>query len=61
MNSGFNEYNMIIFFYIFISWLIELFKTGEKRDLDENDLYPTLNEDKSSLLGDKLEQLVFFF
>jgi len=35
-----------------------LFKIGRKRDLKESDLYETLNEDSSSLLGSKLEEYV---
>lgn len=36
--------------------MFNLFKTGNKRVLDKNDLYATLKDHKSSLLGDELEK-----
>jgi len=39
-----------------LRWIYKLFKTGENRDLDVNDLYKTLNDHKSSLLGSELEK-----
>ncbi|VVC32367.1 Hypothetical protein CINCED_3A020730 [Cinara cedri] len=38
------------------SWMLNLLKTARKRDLNENDLYATLNNHKSSLLGNELEK-----
>lgn len=37
-----------------------MFKKGRSRDLEENDLYETLDEHQSSELGDKLEKLIQF-
>ncbi|XP_027849228.2 ATP-binding cassette sub-family C member 4-like [Aphis gossypii] len=37
-------------------WIYKLFKTGNKRDLEVNDLYTTLNDDLSSSLGNELEE-----
>jgi len=42
--------------YVFLSWIYKLFKTGEKRDLEVNDLYATLNDHSSSSLGRELEE-----
>lgn len=36
--------------------MLDLFKTGRQRDLECNDLYEPLNDDKSSLLGFKFEE-----
>ncbi|XP_008187158.1 probable multidrug resistance-associated protein lethal(2)03659 isoform X2 [Acyrthosiphon pisum] len=37
-------------------WMLNLFKIGQDRDLDETDLYTTLDDQVSSSLGDKLEK-----
>lgn len=42
--------------YVLFSWMLKLFKTGQNRDLDETDLYMTLDDHMSSSLGDKLEK-----
>jgi ATP-binding cassette subfamily C (CFTR/MRP) protein 4 len=56
--------NKIIFTFCFdlyfFSWIFNLFKKGQSRDLEENDLYETLDDHKSSLLGDELEKLIHF-
>ncbi|KAE9539572.1 hypothetical protein AGLY_004824 [Aphis glycines] len=38
------------------SWIFKLFKVGRKRDLEFNDLYIPLNNDRSSLLGIELKK-----
>eukprot|EP00102_Acyrthosiphon_pisum_P018651 XP_016655861.1 PREDICTED: probable multidrug resistance-associated protein lethal(2)03659 isoform X2 [Acyrthosiphon pisum] len=43
-------------FSLCYSWLLSLFKTGQKRDLESNDLYDSLNDHKSSLLGLEIEK-----
>ncbi|KAL4089621.1 hypothetical protein QTP88_024632 [Uroleucon formosanum] len=45
-----------IFEVLTFSWILNLFKTGQKRDLESNDLYDPLNSDKSSLLGLEIEK-----
>lgn len=39
--------------------MLNIYKTGQKRDLEEDDLYTTLNDHSSSVLGNELEKLVF--
>ncbi|XP_050060625.1 probable multidrug resistance-associated protein lethal(2)03659 isoform X2 [Aphis gossypii] len=39
------------------SWISNLLKLGRLRDLNETDLYTTLDDQKSSPLGDKLEKI----
>lgn len=36
--------------------MLNLFKIGRSRDLEENDLYVTLKDHSSSTLGDELEK-----
>ncbi|XP_022162518.1 probable multidrug resistance-associated protein lethal(2)03659 isoform X2 [Myzus persicae] len=45
-----------IFEILTFSWILNLFKTGQKRDLESNDIYDPLNDDKSSLLGFEFEK-----
>lgn len=50
---------IIIFFLLLYSWLLNIYKIGQKRDLEEDDLYTTLNDHNSSVLGNELEKLLF--
>ncbi|XP_015366052.1 PREDICTED: probable multidrug resistance-associated protein lethal(2)03659 [Diuraphis noxia] len=45
-----------IFEIFTFSWIFDLFKIGRKRDLEFNDLYVPLNNDRSSLLGIELQR-----
>ncbi|XP_022162516.1 probable multidrug resistance-associated protein lethal(2)03659 [Myzus persicae] len=45
-----------IFEIFTFSWIFDLFKIGRKRDLEFNDLYVPLNNDRSSLLGIELQK-----
>lgn len=40
---------------IFFAWTIPLFKKGYGKILQLEDIFQPLNEDKSNLLGDRLE------
>lgn len=57
------KYSTIIMFclplYVLFSWMLNLLKTGRIRDLNETDLYATLDDQKSSTLGDQLEKYLF--
>jgi len=46
----------MLIIYIIYSWISNLLKIGRLRDLNETDLYTTLDDQKSSTLGDKLEK-----
>ncbi|XP_026805630.1 probable multidrug resistance-associated protein lethal(2)03659 isoform X2 [Rhopalosiphum maidis] len=46
-----------IFEILTFSWIFNLFKAGQKRDLETNDLYAPLDDVKSSLLGFKFEKI----
>ncbi|XP_050058893.1 ATP-binding cassette sub-family C member 4-like isoform X5 [Aphis gossypii] len=48
--------NANIFEIFTYSWMLNLFKTGQTRELVETDLYTTLDDQLSSSLGDKLEK-----
>jgi len=37
-------------------WMLNIFIKGKKKDLDVNDLYKSLDEHTSSILGDELEK-----
>lgn len=45
-----------MFKFISFSWMLNLFKTGRNRDLEEHDLYTTLKDHTASYLGLKLEE-----
>ncbi|XP_025405874.1 probable multidrug resistance-associated protein lethal(2)03659 isoform X2 [Sipha flava] len=48
--------NANFFEILTFGWTLKLFQTGKKRDLEINDLYSTLKEHSSSLLGNELEK-----
>lgn len=47
-----------LFVLILFSWMLNLFKLGNKRDLEEHDLYTTLKDHTASSLGYKLEEYI---
>lgn len=47
--------NASIFSQITFSWMNKIFVLGSKRPLEEDDLFPLLEEDKSDILSEKLE------
>lgn len=44
---------------VFFIWTHKLFRCGLQKDLDIDDLYETLQKDKSAKLGDRLERQIF--
>ena len=48
--------NANIFSRITIWWMNKIFVTGNKRPLEEDDLFPLLEEDKSEVLTENLQQ-----
>lgn len=48
--------NANIFSRITFSWMNKIFVTGSKRPLEEGDLFPLIEEDKSDVLTDRLEK-----
>lgn len=51
--------NANIFSRITIWWMNKIFVTGNKRPLEEDDLFPLLEEDKSEVLTEKLQRECF--
>lgn len=47
-----------MFYFFLFRWTLKLFKTGRKRDLEVNDLYTTLNDHSSAILGNELEKYI---
>lgn len=47
--------NANIFSRLTIWWMNKIFVTGNKRPLEEEDLFPLLEEDKSEVLTEKLQ------
>lgn len=41
---------------LFLTWTIPLFVKGYKKELEMEDVYQPLNEDRSDSLGDRLEK-----
>ncbi|XP_060872288.1 probable multidrug resistance-associated protein lethal(2)03659 isoform X2 [Metopolophium dirhodum] len=48
--------NANIFEIVTYSWMLNILKTGQLRDLNETDLYTTFDDHTSSSLGDQLEK-----
>lgn len=59
-NLIYDDTKIYTFSIMFFSWILNLLKTGRKKNLEFDDLYAILDEDKTSLLGDKLEKYFFF-
>ena len=45
-----------IFSVLFFSWVIPLLKNGYRKDLEQQDLYESLDKDHSEVLGSRLER-----
>lgn len=46
---------------LFLLWTFKVFKNGWKKDLEIDDLYETLQRDKTAQLGDRLDRQVLNF
>lgn len=46
---------------LFLLWTFKVFKQGWQKDLEVEDLYETLQRDKTAQLGDRLDRQVFLF
>lgn len=44
------------FLSFYFSWLTPLLQLGQKRRLEENDMYSILKEDQSEALGEELQR-----
>lgn len=53
------NYFLFNFYSINFSWILPLMSLGQKKLLDENDLYEPLQDEKTEFLTNKLERLVF--
>jgi hypothetical protein len=42
-------------------WVLDIFKKGYKKDLDLNDLYEVMEEDKTDYVTQRLEKLVALY
>lgn len=47
--------------FVFYRYTIGMFKKGYQKTLDVDDLYNPIKSDRSTILGDRLERLVFSF
>ena len=55
-SKGNPKANANCFSILFFWWMNDILATGSKRSLEQSDLYPLLNEDKTSDLAEKLEK-----
>ena len=53
-------YHCLIRCNFFIRWTVGIFRKGYTKVLTVDDLYDPLKSDKSNILGDRLEKLVFY-